>query len=152
MPFADNEFDFVYCRHVLEDLYNPFFACDEMSRVAKAGYIETPSPLAEICRGMNRTEDGGVAQWRGYSHHRYFVWVEDEALNFIPKMPLIEYFNFGNEHIIGNNLKAKDILWNSYYFWKGQINYRDRGMVPDQAMILGAMHAGVRNANETLIS
>ena len=24
LPFAENEFDFVYCRHVLEDIYNPF--------------------------------------------------------------------------------------------------------------------------------
>ena len=45
LPYEDNEFDFVYARHVIEDLYNPFNLLKEMSRVSKKGYIETPSPL-----------------------------------------------------------------------------------------------------------
>ncbi len=47
LPFSDNEFDFVFCRHTLEDMFNPFPLCAEMSRVGKAGYIETPSPIAK---------------------------------------------------------------------------------------------------------
>src|SRR5437667_8989346 len=46
LPFEDKAIDFVYCRHTLEDLYNPMWLCREMSRVAKAGYVETPSPVA----------------------------------------------------------------------------------------------------------
>src|SRR5262245_24227504 len=41
LPLADKSFDFVYCRHTLEDLYNPFLMCREMNRVGRAGYIET---------------------------------------------------------------------------------------------------------------
>jgi hypothetical protein len=37
LPFADKAVDFVYCRHTLEDLYNPFWVCREMARVGKAG-------------------------------------------------------------------------------------------------------------------
>jgi ubiquinone/menaquinone biosynthesis C-methylase UbiE len=48
LPYEDKEFDFVYCRHVLEDLIYPFRVIKEMQRVAKAGYIETPSPMAEL--------------------------------------------------------------------------------------------------------
>jgi hypothetical protein len=54
LPYADKEFDFIYCRHVLEDLYNPFLLVEEMSRVGKAGYIETPSPAAELCSKVSR--------------------------------------------------------------------------------------------------
>jgi hypothetical protein len=68
LPYEDKSIDFIYCRHVLEDIYNPGWVCQEMSRVAKAGYIETPSPIAECCRGI----DGGETPfWRGYIHHRY---------------------------------------------------------------------------------
>ncbi|MHB8120730.1 MAG: methyltransferase domain-containing protein [Desulfuromonadaceae bacterium] len=43
LPFADKEFDFVYCSHVLEHVNSPENACQELMRVAKRGYIETPT-------------------------------------------------------------------------------------------------------------
>ena len=48
LPYADKSVDFLYCRHCIEDLHNPTLLLREMNRVAKAGYIETPSPLAEF--------------------------------------------------------------------------------------------------------
>ena len=48
MPFEDNEFDFVYCSHVLEHVDNPEKACCELSRVGKRGYIETPNRGKDI--------------------------------------------------------------------------------------------------------
>ena len=45
LPFPDKYFDFVYCRHVVEDLNNPFTLLKEMSRIGKAGYVETPSVM-----------------------------------------------------------------------------------------------------------
>lgn len=43
LPFKDGEFDFVYCAHVLEHIDDPIAACREMMRVARRGYIETPT-------------------------------------------------------------------------------------------------------------
>lgn len=43
LPFADKAFDFVCCSHVLEHVSSPEKACSELMRVAKRGYIETPS-------------------------------------------------------------------------------------------------------------
>jgi MoaA/NifB/PqqE/SkfB family radical SAM enzyme/ubiquinone/menaquinone biosynthesis C-methylase UbiE len=43
LDFADREFDFVYCSHVLEHVMNPEKACEELMRVAKRGFIETPT-------------------------------------------------------------------------------------------------------------
>jgi hypothetical protein len=78
LPYADKEFDFIYCRHVLEDLYNPFLLVEEMSRVGKAGYIETPSPAAELCKNIDCGDS--YVPWRGYHHHNSFVWEQVKSL------------------------------------------------------------------------
>lgn len=41
-PFTDKQFDFAICTQVLEHLQDPVRACAELSRIARAGYIEVP--------------------------------------------------------------------------------------------------------------
>lgn len=48
MPFKDNEFDYVICNQVLEHTDDPEKFLKEQFRVAKRGYIETPSLLGEF--------------------------------------------------------------------------------------------------------
>ncbi len=48
MPFSDKEFDFVYCSHVLEHVSSPERACEELMRVGKRGFIETPTRAKDI--------------------------------------------------------------------------------------------------------
>jgi hypothetical protein len=121
LPFGDQQFDFVYCRHTLEDLYNPVLACREMDRVARAGFIETPSPIAEASRGV----DWQSPPWRGYHHHRYFVWVDDDTLVFLPKYPVIEHITFGAlEPRLADWLNAHPLFWNTYYLWEGTLRWR----------------------------
>ena len=62
LPFEDHAFDVAYCRMVLEHVLDPAAACREMMRVAKRGFLETPSPLAEYMGG--------------HPTHRWIVWVE----------------------------------------------------------------------------
>src|SRR4051794_8554668 len=35
-PYEDEQFDFVICSHTLEDLRDPVWVCDELTRVARA--------------------------------------------------------------------------------------------------------------------
>lgn len=42
MPFADGAFDYAICSHVLEHVTDPVGVVRELTRVAKAGYIEVP--------------------------------------------------------------------------------------------------------------
>ena len=42
MPFADQAFDYVICSHVLEHVPDPGAVIGELTRVARAGYIEVP--------------------------------------------------------------------------------------------------------------
>lgn len=118
LPFADKSFDFIYCRHVLEDMYNPFHLCAEMSRVGKAGYIETPSPVAELSRHV----DGGSPSWRGYNHHRYVVWAKNGVLNFVAKFPVVEYLDMPEDDAnMAAMLRAGPRYWNTYYPWHGSL-------------------------------
>jgi ubiquinone/menaquinone biosynthesis C-methylase UbiE len=72
-PFETNKFDFVYCRHVLEDIQNPDFALSEIIRVSKyGGYIETPSPLIEVTKNVDGSQLSKF--YCGYIHHRYIIW------------------------------------------------------------------------------
>ena len=47
LPFKDKEFDYVFCCHVLEHVENPDVFLNEISRVGKRGYLETPSLVGE---------------------------------------------------------------------------------------------------------
>lgn len=114
LPYQDHEFDFLYARHVLEDIQNPDFAFKEMTRVAKSGYLETPSPLVECTKNV----DGrGLSHlYRGYIHHRYIVWTEMDTntLCFLPKYPILECISFNDYDL---ELLKTDYYWNNYYEW-----------------------------------
>jgi ubiquinone/menaquinone biosynthesis C-methylase UbiE len=47
LPFEDKAFDYVICNHVLEHVDDPAAFLDEQTRVAKSGYLETPSLIGE---------------------------------------------------------------------------------------------------------
>jgi hypothetical protein len=47
LPFRDGAFAFVIASHIAEHIDDPVGFCHELQRVARAGYIETPSVLAE---------------------------------------------------------------------------------------------------------
>ena len=48
LPFKDSEFDYVICCQVLEHVDDPYKFVKELSRVAKKGYLETPSLIGEF--------------------------------------------------------------------------------------------------------
>jgi glycosyltransferase involved in cell wall biosynthesis len=52
-PFADKEFDFVIASHIAEHIDDPVKFCNELQRISKRGYIETPGPLTELLLPAN---------------------------------------------------------------------------------------------------
>ncbi len=121
LPFPDKHFDFVFCRHMLEDMADPFAAMREIERVGKTGYIETPSPLAELCRGV----DGGAPAWRGYNHHRWIAWTHEGELRFVSKWPIIEYLATENLDL-AELLRQGPRYWNTYHSWSETIRFVHR--------------------------
>ena len=81
-PFEDRHFDFAVCSHTLEDVRDPIWVCDELTRVAKAGYIEVPSRLDE----QSRYRQG---PWVGWGHHHWLIDVTDGRIDFVFKHHVI---------------------------------------------------------------
>jgi SAM-dependent methyltransferase len=81
-PFVDDYFDFAVCTFTLEDVRDPIRVCEEMSRVARAGYVEVPSLLDELTW---RVAELGGGPWVGHTHHRWLCTLQDGELQFLPK-------------------------------------------------------------------
>lgn len=92
----------VYCRHVIEDLRYPELLFKQFAHTNR-GWIETPHPTVEYTRNVDRG-----APWRGFFHHHWFVWVEEDTLILCPKYVIVEYIDD-----IGPMKQ-----WNTYYKWK----------------------------------
>ena len=87
-PFPDRVFDFALCSNLLEDVRDPLAVCRELTRVAKAGYIETPSRLREIFAKERWPVVKllfGCLPEIGFCHHRWFVEIDGTHLRFTAK-------------------------------------------------------------------
>ncbi len=71
MPFADHAFDFAICSHVLEHVERPDAVIAELTRVAKAGYIEVP--------------EAASAKILDFPSHLWWVTLDDGVLVFTAK-------------------------------------------------------------------
>ena len=121
-PHHDDSFDFIYCRHVLEDIQNPDFALNEMFRVSKfGGYIETPSPLIEATKNVDAYSE--AEKYCGYNHHRYIVWsnMQKNEIYFLPKYSCIldHFLNFegGSKRHLCNLINNYPVYWNNYFLY-----------------------------------
>ena len=119
LPFNNKELDFTYCRHVLEDIQNPDFALSEIKRVSKSFYVETPSPLVEITKGIDAHQESH--KYCGYIHHRYIIWYDNDnhTVHMLPKYGLIENILSISEELkqfILNLLNNFPVYWNTYIF------------------------------------
>ena len=116
LPFDNKSFDFVYSRHTLEDIQNPDFVMREIVRISNSGFIETPSPLIEITKGVDFTSE--TNNYTGYIHHRYIIWsnIEKCEIYFLPKYSvIIEHFMKLN---VNSDIYRSSMNWNNYFIWK----------------------------------
>lgn len=120
LPFKDKAFDFVVCRHLLEHVADPAVLLEELMRVGRAGYIETPSVLME--------------KFCALDFHRSTVDLQDGSL-------VIRAKSAGRKPGILPEEIRKSSHWESVvdrhrdkfivsYFWDGKISYRVEGEFP----------------------
>ncbi len=81
-PFEDGFFDFAVCTYTLEDIRDPIWVCEEMSRVAKAGLIEVPSLVDELSWNVPAFSGG---RWVGHDHHRWLCFTAPNSIEFMHK-------------------------------------------------------------------
>jgi len=78
----NGKFDFVICRHTLEDIENPKFVTDKLQKVAKAGFIAFPGKHMEMEKGFYKR----FPKTRGMHHHRWIFITKNGRLYGLPKM------------------------------------------------------------------
>lgn len=119
LPFSDKEFDYVICNQVLEHTDNPEKFISELQRVAKRGYLETPSLLGEFLFPKE-------------SHKWVILWIDNKLILFNKeKMPGNYNNNYGELFL--NYLPFQSLAYKLLWYtekgitlnkieWEGEIN------------------------------
>lgn len=125
-PFGDKEFDFVYSSHVLEHTTDPAAACNELMRIGKRGYIETPTAGKDCFMNFAKI-----------SNHLWDIKLINDTLYFIEYSPLekegisCDIIRNMADHPVGArersfaalmNLKARN--FNTMLMWEGGFKYQ----------------------------
>ncbi len=87
LPFKDGAFAYAICSHILEHMDDPAQFADELQRTCAAGYIQSPSEIAER-----------MFHW---SFHRWYVNLVGDTLVLHPKEqgePFGELFDYLYEY------------------------------------------------------
>lgn len=117
-PFEDDRFDFAICSQTLEDLRDPVGVCRELQRVARAGYIEVPTRLAEQSAGVE-------GDWPGWSHHHWFCDLTgDGGISFTFKHHVVHRPGNHLPRAFGEALPVDQRVQG--LFWEGSFPYEER--------------------------
>jgi hypothetical protein len=121
LPFKDKEFDFSYCCHLLEHVEDPVAACNEISRISRCGYIETPSAMSEFVNP--------------FPFHKWIIDIDKGNLIFIRKpenytpytgefRKMVSFSYKGPNKIWYKEYSHPDghIIWNLKFYWRNFIN------------------------------
>src|SRR4051794_18174837 len=118
-PFEDDQFDFVVCATTLEDIRDPIWVSHELARVAKAGYVEVPTEVAELIQWMQ-------GPWLGHNHHRWMCQVDEAA----------------NEVVFTH--KSHDM----HFDWRIRVTQRNAQLLDDEEHLQGLFWEGRFGARE----
>ncbi|ABU57359.1 methyltransferase domain-containing protein [Roseiflexus castenholzii] len=103
LPFKDGAFAYTICSHILEHMDDPLQFAAELRRVSAAGYIQSPSEIAER-----------LFHW---SFHRWYVNLEGETLVLHPREPaepfgeLFDYLYAYNPAYYFFQRSMPDLFW-----------------------------------------
>ena len=102
LPFKDKEFDYVICCQVLEHVEDPVKFLSEQFRVAKRGFIETPSLLGEYFFPRESHK------WILHEYKDVLYLLDKKKINFSYQFDLGELFQtYLPTHSIGFKIMEK---------------------------------------------
>lgn len=119
-PFVDKVFDFVYCSHVLEHVDDPAKACEELMRIGKQGYIETPTKTSDIMFNFTKLPN----------HHKWHTQILDNTIIFI-EWKDSERRNLGTDYFY-NQYHSKwknpyqELIYNNRDLFVNMLLWKDR--------------------------
>lgn len=127
-PFGDKHFDYVVCSHLLEDIRDPIWACLELQRVSKAGYIEVPSRISEQCLGIEHPK------YVGFCHHRWLVDVKDNEIEFRAKAHMIHSFRSAIIAKIGAGKRLNPKYAIQWFEWVAEFSCKEILLLNEEEM------------------
>lgn len=116
LPFKDKSFDYIIASHVLEHMPDPDQFLQELQRVGKAGYIETPNAIYER---LNPSK----------SHCLEIAKENDSLLIYKKSKELMNDF-VSSQDILHTQTEWSNLWHNNpemfhvCFFWNDQINYK----------------------------
>ena len=127
LPFRDRAFDFVICSHLLEHVRDPVKLLGELQRVARRGYIETPSSVHE--------------RLYGNPFHKWYVDLADGTLQLVakpearPADPIQTWFRrlYENDLDVQDwvNHRLEELGFLVRYHWEDNIDVVVHGELPE---------------------
>jgi len=116
MPFKDKAFDYVIAFHVLEHINTPELFLNELQRVGRAGYIETPNAVFERLVPYNvhvleimDVDDQLIINKKSSARPDEYI----NNLDIVKKLPKWNKFFYDNPE-----------LFHVRYFWENEIRYK----------------------------
>jgi len=99
LEFADESFDLLWCRHVLEHSIFPLFTLSEYKRLVKRGghvYVEVPAPDTSCAHQLNPNHYSvfGQSMWLRLFERAGFSVLRAVAINFSVTMGPDAYWSF----------------------------------------------------------
>lgn len=133
-PFRDKEFDVAVCVMTLADVRDPIWVCSELTRVARTGYVEVPTVVAEL---LQHEDDDAGGQHLGLAQRRWFVQMEGGELVFVHKSHSIHH-DYGLR--ISSRWQERMTVADERQglFWEGELPARERLLLTPED------HAGLR--------
>ena len=142
-PWPDDHFAFATCMGTLEELRDPVWVCQELSRVARAGYVEVSTVEAELVPGA---DDGGP--WLGRGEHRWFCAMSQGELVFTHKPHSIHHdWTLRVQPRWRERMTVEDEQQG--LFWEGALPARERFLVgAERAAALDELRQRLRDRFE----
>ena len=115
IPLLNKKIDFVICSHIIEHVDSPIRAGEELGRIAKAGYIETPAYGKDIIVGTGNMHNWQVVEFEGTMHFFEYSQRQREAHTTSPAM---ELWSSKKYHPWQDFFWERMDLFNAMHLWK----------------------------------
>ncbi len=136
-PWPDDHFAFVVCSHTLEELRDPLWVCAELSRVARAGYVEVSTVESEL-----------IAEPGWLEAHRWLCDVTGGELVFTHKTHAVHHdAALRVPQRWRERMAPEDPVRG--FFWERELRARERFLVgPERDAALAELRARLRERFE----